>query len=228
MALQPSANQVTIEDIEQVLLAIACKSRFSSPHVRSLVLERTQDTLTESLGQLYQRLQGRESKWLTRLVLKCYAPVIIPEHFVYTQYNPFLPDLLKIQAEFSAALGLLRKMGNLTLENHVDFRDKDISMLSNLRPVTGTKIGRQPFFKARSIKHCVDMARNRRMSVEKKYDGEYCQIHVDMSKTPQQQIKIFSKSGKDSTRDRFKIHRYVDNGCCMDFVKLHLCCEERY
>ncbi|PHH87198.1 hypothetical protein CDD83_9193 [Cordyceps sp. RAO-2017] len=39
------------------------------------------------------------------------------------------------------------------------------------------------------------------MSVENKVDGEYCQIHVNASGN-QQTIKIFSKSGKDSTEDR--------------------------
>lgn len=204
MALQPTANEVTIEDIEHVLLVIASKSRFSSPAIRALVFERTQETPTDLLGQLYQRLQARESKWLTRLILKSYEPLIIPDNFVYKLYDPFLPHVLKVHAEISAALCLLQRMGNTS-----PVRVKGINVLSNLRSAAGIKIGRQPFFKARSIKHCVDMAHNRRMSVETKYDGEYCQIHVDMSKVPQQQIKIFSKSGKDSTRDRIKIHRYV-------------------
>lgn len=38
------------------------------------------------------------------------------------------------------------------------------------------------------------------MSIERKYDGEYCQIHVDL--TQPNPIRIFSKSGKESTVDR--------------------------
>ncbi|KAJ6436555.1 DNA ligase 4 [Purpureocillium lavendulum] len=44
------------------------------------------------------------------------------------------------------------------------------------------------------------------MSVERKYDGEYCQIHVDLSNR-ESGIKIFSKGGRDSTRDRMGLHR---------------------
>jgi DNA ligase-4 len=156
------------------------------------------------LSPLYQRLQAREAKWLTRLILKNYGPIIIPDNFVYGLYHPLLPALLKIQAELRPALK--------ALDYHASkgsSRIQKIDVLPSLRPAIGTKIGRQPFFKARSIKHCVDMAQTRRMSVEKKYDGEYCQIHIDMSQTPQQQIKIFSKSGKDSTKDRAKVHGYV-------------------
>ncbi|KAK7219336.1 hypothetical protein V2G26_007339 [Clonostachys chloroleuca] len=60
--------------------------------------------------------------------------------------------------------------------------------------------------KARSIRHCCQLASTRRMSVERKYDGEYCQIHIALNEsgTP---IKIFSKSGRDSTIDRIGIHR---------------------
>lgn len=43
------------------------------------------------------------------------------------------------------------------------------------------------------------------MSCEEKLDGEYCQIHIDLSKG-RDCIQIFSKSGKDSTMDRIGLH----------------------
>ena len=73
--------------------------------------------------------------------------------------------------------------------------------LEHLQPRTGIKIGRPEYFKARSVKHCHNMANGRRMSLERKYDGEYCQIHVDLTDT-ENPVRIFSKSGKDSTDDR--------------------------
>jgi len=206
--VQSLANEVTIEEIEEVLLTIAGKSRFSSPEVRSLALKSTKDDgVTDLLGPLYQRLQAREAKWLTRLILKNYEPIIISDSFIYRLYHPFLPGLLKVQAELRPALKILKTLDYDPSKGGPPVDDIDV--LSAVRPAIGTKIGRQPFFKARSIKHCVEMAQNRRMSVEKKYDGEYCQIHIDMSQAPQQQIKIFSKSGKDSTQDRVKVHQYV-------------------
>lgn len=46
------------------------------------------------------------------------------------------------------------------------------------------------------------------MSIEKKYDGEYCQIHIDLA-NQQNPIQIFSKSGKDSTQDRSGINEVL-------------------
>ena len=46
------------------------------------------------------------------------------------------------------------------------------------------------------------------MSVERKYDGEYCQIHIDLNKA-RDYIQIFSKSGKNSTNDRRGLHHVL-------------------
>jgi hypothetical protein len=54
--------------------------------------------------------------------------------------------------------------------------------------------------KARSIEHCCQIASSRRLSVERKYSGEYYQIHNELTKNINS-IKLFSKSGKDSTND---------------------------
>jgi len=38
---------------------------------------------------------------------------------------------------------------------------------------------------------------------ETKYDGERMQIHIDLGRDPSDQIKVFSKSKRDSTMDRY-------------------------
>ncbi|KAI6357329.1 hypothetical protein MCOR25_007714 [Pyricularia grisea] len=78
------------------------------------------------------------------------------------------------------------------------------SLAARFKPILGVKVGRQDWIKGRTIKHCMQMGRGR-MSIEKKMDGEYCQIHIDLSKGPNC-IQIFSKSGKDSTIDRVNLH----------------------
>ncbi|ERF69377.1 hypothetical protein EPUS_08649 [Endocarpon pusillum Z07020] len=49
------------------------------------------------------------------------------------------------------------------------------------------------------------------MSVEQKYDGEYCQIHVCLIKSGPK-IQIFSKSGRDSTTDRAGVYGAIVAG----------------
>lgn len=210
MATQPPDKQVTVMDIDTVLNIIAAACRFSSPELKTSSPFVAGANKLELLTSLYQRLQSREMKWFTRLILKNYAPVIIPEMFIYKSYHYLLPHILRVQDSLPAAIRLLQH-GSLKDKRSMPRELEQVCGLvhatRDLKPCVGVKIGRQQFFKARSIKHCCDMAQNRRMSVEKKYDGEYCQIHVDLTKGLANCIKIFSKSGKDSTTDRIKIHK---------------------
>lgn len=190
-------DEVSVGEVDRILTKIAAKNRFSSPDVQREKLDMNSQDPVLQLSGIYTRLKAKEAKWLTRLILKNYSPVIIPEYVVYRSYHGMLPVLLKVQSTFPAALALLREWKNVRVHAGNKF---------SIMPRIGTKVGRQPFLKARSIKNCVDLARNRCMSVQKKYDGEYCQIHIDMSRPPAQRIQIFSKSGKDSTTDRAKVH----------------------
>jgi DNA ligase 4 len=83
--------------------------------------------------------------------------------------------------------------------------------------------------KARNIKHCCQLVRPRRINVERKYNGEYCQIHIDLSKASDS-IKIFSKSGKDSTIDRIRFYRALRESLELNTVNCRikrLCILER-
>lgn len=147
------------------------------------------------LESIYRRLTPLEAKWFTRLVLKDYRPIEIEEVIVLQCYHSALPCIMKVLDHFSPALAVLERASGS------DRR----AVLRHLKPVLGTKIGRPFWRKGRSIKHCLDIGHGR-MSVEKKIDGEYCQVHVDLSRG-RNCIQIFSKSGKDSTDDRSRLHR---------------------
>jgi len=187
-----------VDEIDEKLHNIAAACRFSSPAVRrSASGLRTTSRETE-LGYLYRRVSARDAKWLTRLILKNYEPVILDPQLIYRSYHPFLPSILKVQDDLVVASRILANVQ----------RDRTVtgkaSLATYLKPSLGVKIGRQPWFKGRSIKHCLNMSHGR-MSCEEKLDGEYCQIHIDLSKG-RNCIQIFSKSGKDSTMDRIGLH----------------------
>lgn len=184
-------------EVDDLLNAVASAVAFSSPAVRAAGA-----TLTEAhrngLESMYMRLTALEAKWFTRLILKDYRPIELDEAAVLGNYHP-VPCIVKVLDHFYPALAVLDRAGGAA--PNCSRR----AILSHLRPVLGTKVGRPLWRKARSVKHCLDMGRGR-MSVEKKIDGEYCQVHVDLSKG-QECIQIFSKSGKDSTDDRTRLHR---------------------
>jgi len=191
-----------VEEIDNVLAGVAASCRFSSPRVRS---SKARLKRTDAFGEIYSRLEATEAKWFTRLILKDFSPVVLEPQAVYRYYDGLLPQVLRIQNDFSVAVDLLRARS--VAGRPACSPQLDLNFVRILKPQLGVKVGRQPWFKARSIKHCMDMGSGR-MSCEKKIDGEYCQIHIDLSKGARC-IQIFSKSGKDSTADRSGLHRFV-------------------
>ncbi|KAJ5980939.1 hypothetical protein N7481_008237 [Penicillium waksmanii] len=197
----PPGREVTTEEIDMALGMVASRCRFSGPEVRR---QQTAVGVERTLSPLYRRLSSRDAKWLTRMILKSYAPVIIPPKHALERFHFLLPHLLQFQNTFEGALEMLDQKPMKDFPPHPGPKlaaSLCATALEYLQPRTGIKIGRPEYFKARGIKHCISMTNRRRMSVERKYDGEYCQIHVDLTDkcTP---FRIFSKSGKESTEDR--------------------------
>ncbi|SPB47806.1 unnamed protein product [Aspergillus niger] len=204
-----NGQDVTVEEIDKALAEIASRCKFSGPRVRR---QRTAVKVDQTLSSLYRRLSSRDAKWLTRMILKSYSPVSLPTNMILKRFHFLLPHLLLFQDSFERALSVL---GTSPIRHFPPqpepalAKDLGFIALGHLSPAVGVKIGRPEYYKARSIKHCCRMVGNRRMSIERKYDGEYCQIHIDLSKDSNW-IQIFSKSGKDSTADRAGIHQVIN------------------
>ncbi|EXK42271.1 hypothetical protein FOXG_01794 [Fusarium oxysporum f. sp. lycopersici 4287] len=198
-------NLVTVEEIDQLLHSLAAKIKWSSPSIRASQASLTPSNRTD-LESLYRRLSATEAKWFTRLILKSYQPLVIDPHLIYRLCDPILPCVVKIQDDFATAITSLQAIRGRLLPNAGRKTPRE-QIMGTVKPQLGVKIGRQPWVKGRSIKHCLDMGHGR-MSVEEKIDGEYCQIHVDPSKGDKC-IQIFSKSGKDSTEDRVALHGII-------------------
>lgn len=204
-------HHVTVEELDETLHGIASNIKWSSPSIRASQTSLTQGNRGD-IENIYRRLSAIEAKWFTRLVLKDYQPLILDPALVYRLCDPSLPCVLRIQDDFAAAINAVQVFKSRLLPNS-SRRTSRVQMLNSIKPQLGTKVGRQTWLKGRSIKHCVDMGHGR-MSVEEKIDGEYCQIHIDLSKGDNC-IQIFSKSGKDSTEDREALHgsvRLADSG----------------
>ncbi|KAH7146675.1 hypothetical protein B0J13DRAFT_524433 [Dactylonectria estremocensis] len=125
-----------------------------------------------------------------------------------SKFHFLLPDLLRFQNSIPAAVGLLGSptIRHMPIQPAVDTCDELKEVASReLEPQVGIMTAHTTYEKARSIRHCCRLAGPRRMSVERKYDGEYYQIYIGLNKS-EAAIKIFSKSGRDSTSDRIGIH----------------------
>ena len=102
------ACTVTIEEVGQVLPAIPRPSQSTEPPS----LKSSFPINCAQLASLYQRLQPRERKWITRLVLKDYSPIAMPVDLVTSLYHPLLPGLLQMHVDLPVALRLLDKIGD--------------------------------------------------------------------------------------------------------------------
>ncbi|QDS68762.1 hypothetical protein FKW77_004974 [Venturia effusa] len=224
---EPRAQEhlVTVEEIDNALNDLASRVRFSGPDIRSLKSSSSSD---DSLGDIFLRLKSTEAKWLTRLILKDFSPVVLEEYVVLNAYHFLLPSLLKFQDNFSTAVALLRgpfhNTPSFTSDANAAWALK-CQAAASLMPQIGVKIGRPQFLKARSMENCVNLANGQIWSVERKYDGEFCEIHIDLEKGIGSEIKILSKSCKDSTQDRNKLHHTIRT--CLAIGQPHCAFQKR-
>lgn len=214
----PARPPVTLEEVDGMLQVLAGGCIFSDPAVQRLPpgSSETRDAL---IGNILKRLHPREAKWLVRLILKDFTPVQLDETEILRGYHFLLPGILRFQDRFDAAVTLLKGALN-DYPSHPDPRSERLhfqSAAKYLQPTVGIKVGRPNFHKARGIDHCLGMMGESRWVLERKYDGEYCEVHIDLSRSPDptQCIRIFSKSGKDSTQDRKGLHSIL-----LDALKL--------
>ncbi|KAJ9661635.1 hypothetical protein H2198_001811 [Neophaeococcomyces mojaviensis] len=205
-----AGNEVTLQEIDEALTLIAANTISSAPVIRS---RANGQAPVDILRPIIQRLQSHEAKWLVRMIQKSYSPVELSEYVALHEFHFMLPKLLEVQNCFATAIETLSKpeLSNFRILPCEEETRFVALMARHINPQLGIMVRRQPFYKARSIKHCVKMAESRIMSVERKHDGEYCQVHIDISKGSQC-IQIFSKNGRDSTEDRFALQDAVKAG----------------
>ena len=163
MHVPRSGDEVTVEQVDGALARIAAKCRFSSPAVRNRS-KQTDCAATDVDGiltPLLHRLSSRDMKWFTRMLLKNYAPVVLPEGLVLRSLHFLLPELLKFHDSFDAVVPLLRGPVIGGFPTQVKKEDQGFyraGAAKALVPRVGAKVGRVPYLKARSIRHCMQMA----------------------------------------------------------------------
>jgi DNA ligase-4 len=179
---------VTLDEIDEILDQIAVSSPFSSAALKETFKQKPTQSIRRDnlLSNLFHRLHSSEAKWMIRMLSKNYSPAHIPETVAMNEFHFLLPDLLRFQSTIQAAAELLETstIRCMPIQPAADARDglREVAR-RELKPQVGTIAARPVYEKARSIKHCCQLAGTRRMSVERKYDGEYCQIHIDLNES---------------------------------------------
>ena len=125
---------------------------------------------------------------MIRLLLKDLGPATYCETFTVRLFHESLPRALEARCSLAEALELLPQIAP---------EEKPLHCRGTMspQPQLGTIVGLPTFEKARRIKHCCQLVGPQEISVERKYDGEYCQVNVRVDQLGQHDITIFSKSG---------------------------------
>ena len=202
-------NAVTVEEVDSALARIASHNRWSAPDVRAASKENENPDVNGVIQGIYHRLQSREAKWLTRMILKDYGTLNFKSFVLLNAIDTRLARLLKVYDNFEEAVAALKQQVSNRRASRTDPSvSEPVTTPAVLLPQVGVKVGRQTYLKGRSVKETVRLAQGRVMSVERKHDGEYCQVHIDLTKG-KDYIKIFSKSSEDSTKDRKRLHQTI-------------------
>ena len=151
----------------------------------------------DRLSHLFTRVNAIEGKWLVRILLKDTRPAVLNSSFALGCCHPLLPTVFRIREDLAVAVAYVEE---LRQQNKI--RPSIADVWVDIGPQVGIKVGRQNWIQARGLQHCISQCKNNNMSVQAKIDGEYIQIHIDREAAPANRIKIFSKSGRDSTEDR--------------------------
>lgn len=206
-----SPGAVMVEEVDAALLQLAANSPFSGPGIRA---QKNGQDACDVLRPIFRWMKSHEAKWLVRLLLKDFRVIQIPERVVMESFHFLLPDLLTVINDFGGVVEFLGRDGIRDWPlNPPPAEAKRLKHEASrmFQPQLGTLVPRKAYDKARSIKHAMNLAKSRTLSVERKYDGEYCQVHIQRSHD-RDTIQIFSKSGKDSTMDREGLHRAITRG----------------
>ncbi|ETN45865.1 uncharacterized protein HMPREF1541_00046 [Cyphellophora europaea CBS 101466] len=185
----------TVEEINHVLDHLASSCPYSSPEIRASFQQEIHSP-RQGLIDMLQRMSGLEAEWMCRLILGNLGQVQLPEELVMNFLHSALGATLQVHD------GLVDAVASIMSPRGDGESSMQYQHTAKWRPQLGTAIRRPTFEKARSIQHCRQLLGRQPVYVERKYDGEYCQIHVRLLPAGYADIKIFSKSGRDSTADR--------------------------
>ncbi|EJD40837.1 hypothetical protein AURDEDRAFT_170030 [Auricularia subglabra TFB-10046 SS5] len=198
----------SMREVDAMLTELAALSPFSQ--VAQTTTETPRRTRKAILRSLYKRLSPFEAAVVTQLILRDLRPIIYPG-------TSTLHGTAALMDYNSRAYHILTKWEAMKVwhedlprayrargswEEACDAWDKN-QLSSACKPRIGVPVEIPKTVKGTSCENVAKIySRCSAIYAETKYDGERMQIHIDFSLPSHQQIRIFSKSKRDSTADR--------------------------
>ncbi|KAK7202672.1 hypothetical protein BZA70DRAFT_292183 [Myxozyma melibiosi] len=242
-ATPPSSQPlVTVAQVDEFFATLAGTCRFSAAGV---YCERQETSPEELLQPMIEKLQPNEIKWLIRMLNRNMQPVTLPVDAVLRNIHFALPMFYSFYSSFPDALDhLFSPPSDIFLAHpRPDTKHQEIykqTLLQWLAPTVGVPVRIPECYKGRNLNEPTRRFNpGSLVSVETKYDGERMQIHIDIDCRPDydgafddlneppeiiRRFSIFSKSGRNSTKDRSGVLDAIRKGlrlsndvCCPHF-----------
>ncbi|POW05905.1 hypothetical protein PSHT_10595 [Puccinia striiformis] len=188
------------------------------------------------LQDLYQSLSPREAAYMTQIILKDLRPLLSPltssstyrslvdyDSKAFEGISPYwmmkawhwaMPRIYRAKADFDTAADLCERFprGMFSPPLYTKELPADLEQLlrSLTKPQLGTPVNIPKAVKASGPCLAAPLSKlTGQVWAETKMDGERMQIHIDTSKPHDRQIQIFSKSHRDSTKERAPTHNVI-------------------
>ncbi|GEM07306.1 ATP dependent DNA ligase [Rhodotorula toruloides] len=203
-------KELTLGRVDELLDELATLSSASAADVQALRIARRRP-VKAILSDLLLSLSPSDAAVMVQIILRDLAPLLYPppsssadialSSYCLTSYGFVgLADAMQVWHE--GLPRLYRTVADLDWVSWTaELAIRHGTALPRSRPQIGLPIKvpetEKPSSCARATKHLDGL-----VAVETKYDGERLQIHVHLSLPPPQQIRIFSKSSRDSTETR--------------------------
>ncbi|EJU01771.1 DNA ligase/mRNA capping enzyme [Dacryopinax primogenitus] len=214
----------TIHEADSLLEELAATSpwsniKFSTPSPQRRSAKRI-------LSDLYRDLTPFGAAVMTQVLLKDLRPLAYPQpaasmsaslidfnskayeeitpHMAMRAWHPKMCYLYKTNSKLDAVADAVEKLESWEASVQPGIR------LDPFSPMVGVPVEIAKCVQGHSYSYALSrLVGSERVYAETKYDGERMQIHVDFSQPASSQIRIFSKSKRDSTQDRIATHSII-------------------
>ncbi|GAA6016518.1 hypothetical protein JCM11491_002348 [Sporobolomyces phaffii] len=214
-------DNLTLGRVDELLDELAATSEYSANDVRNLraLPAYRARTVSTILYDLLHGLEPFQTSLMIQVILRDISPILYPApsnsvSIALSEYNTTCYDRLDLARVMDVwdtrMTKCFRSVADLdwvatTVESWIRSGEQGTPEVS---PTVGLPIkvpkSERPGTCARATKHL-----SGKVAAETKYDGERLQVHVDLTLPLDQQIKIFSKSGRDSTKTRHLLHPII-------------------
>ncbi|KAJ6457176.1 hypothetical protein C8R47DRAFT_173370 [Mycena vitilis] len=213
---QDYISPLSIAEVDDLLEELASHSGYSDKSVRRTHSRATRRSKSDILRALYRSMSPMDASFLTQIILKDLRPLLYPlpdSHYTVAlkSYNSVAVTQLSKEDAMKAWDPSRQMLKTYRVRSGLDAAAAVFDAgITDVLPRIGTPVEIPKSEKGRGCMHALEIIRSsKEVWAETKYDGERAQIHVEILAHNRSRLTIFSKSKRDSTKDRYGVHNVI-------------------